>query len=147
MKTASKSNENRAELPRITDGEWTIMKVVWAHKTTTAKQVVDAIKGGNGMFRQVVLVEFPRKGIYAIGFLTNENKGRHELSEKTGKNLISIFMPFAPPTSGYIVFVPKEDCIFLEMSVSDGMKLVISGGVAAPEYPYIKHKTENSNKP
>lgn len=114
---------------------------------STAKQVVDAIKGGNGMFRQVVLVEFPRKGIYAIGFLTNENKGRHELSEKTGKNLISIFMPFAPPTSGYIVFVPKEDCIFLEMSVSDGMKLVISGGVAAPEYPYIKHKTENSNKP
>jgi uncharacterized membrane protein len=113
---------------------------------STAKQVVDAIKGGNGMFRQVVLVEFPRKGIYAIGFLTNENKGRNELSEKTGKNLISIFMPFAPPTSGYIVFVPKEDCIFLEMSVSDGMKLVISGGVAAPEYPYIKHKTENSNK-
>ncbi len=43
MKTASKSNENRAELPRITDGEWTIMKVVWAHKTTTAKQVVDAL--------------------------------------------------------------------------------------------------------
>ncbi len=113
---------------------------------STAKQVVDAIKGGNGMFRQVVLVEFPRKGIYAIGFLTNENKGRNELSEKTGKNLISIFMPFAPPTSGYIVFVPKEECIFLEMSVSDGMKLVISGGVAAPEYPYIKHKTENSNK-
>ena len=62
---------------------------------STAKQVVDAIKGGNGMFRQVVLVEFPRKGIYAIGFLTNENKGRNELSEKTGKNLISIFMPFA----------------------------------------------------
>jgi uncharacterized membrane protein len=112
---------------------------------STAKQVVDAIKGGNGMFRQVVLVEFPKNGLYTIGFLTNENKGRNELSEKTGKNLISVFMPFAPPTSGYIIFVPREDCIFLEMSVSDGMKLIISGGVAAPEYPYIKHKTENSN--
>lgn len=113
---------------------------------STAKQVVDALKGGNGMFRQVVLVEFPRKGVYAIGFLTNENKGRNEFSEKTGKNLISVFMPFAPPTSGYMVFVPKEECIFLEMSVSDGMKLIISGGVAAPEYPYIKNKIESSGK-
>jgi len=113
---------------------------------STAKQVVDAIKGGNGMFRQVVLIEFPRKGLYTIGFLTNENKGRNEFSEKTGKNLISVFMPFAPPTSGYIIFIPKEDCIFLEMSVSDGMKLVISGGVAAPEYPYVRNKIENPGK-
>lgn len=113
---------------------------------STAKQVVDAIKGGNGMFRQVVLVEFPRKGMYTIGFLTNENKARNESSEKTGKNLISVFMPFAPPTSGYIIFIPREECIFLEMSVSDGMKLIISGGVAAPEYPYNKHKIENSGK-
>jgi uncharacterized membrane protein len=85
--------------------------------------------------------------VYTIGFLTNENKGRNEFSEKTGKNLISVFMPFAPPTSGYIIFIPREDCIFLEMSVSDGMKLVISGGVAAPEYPYTKHKIENPDKP
>jgi uncharacterized membrane protein len=113
---------------------------------STAKQVVDAIKGGNGMFRQVVLVEFPRKGVYTIGFLTNENKGRNELSEKTGKKMISVFMPFAPPTSGYLIFVPREECIFLEMNVSDGMKLIISGGVAAPEYPYIKHKIENISK-
>jgi len=113
---------------------------------STAKQIIDAIKGGNGMFRQVVLVEFPKKGLYTIGFLTNENKGRNEMSEKTGKSLISVFMPFAPPTSGYIIFIPREDCIFLEMSVSDGMKLIISGGVAAPEYPYIKHKIENANK-
>ncbi len=113
---------------------------------STAKQVVDAIKGGNGMFRQVVLVEFPRKGLYTIGFLTNENKGVNELSEKTGKKMISVFMPFAPPTSGYLIFIPREDCIFLEMNVSDGMKLIISGGVAAPEYPYIKHKIENISK-
>ncbi|MFA6294534.1 MAG: DUF502 domain-containing protein [Victivallales bacterium] len=113
---------------------------------STAKQVVDAIKGGNGMFRQVVLVEFPKAGIYTIGFLTNENRGRNEFSEKTGKNLISVFMPFAPPTSGYIIFIPREDCIFLEMSVSDGMKLIISGGVAAPEYPYVKQKIENPGK-
>ena len=112
---------------------------------STAKQVVDALKGGNGMFRQVVLVEFPKKGIYTIGFLTNENKGVNELSEKTGKRLISVFLPFAPPTSGYVLFIPREDCIFLEMSVRDGMKLIISGGVAAPEYPYVKRKIENSD--
>lgn len=126
--------------------KWILEIPILSTVYSTAKQVVDAIKGGNGMFRQVVLVEFPKKGLYTIGFLTNENKGRNEFSEKTGKNLISVFMPFAPPTSGYIIFIPREDCIFLEMSVSDGMKLIISGGVAAPEYPYVKHKIENPDK-
>ena len=82
------------------------------------------------MFRKVVLIEYPRKGIYTIGFLTNENKEDWELSEKTGKDLISLFIPTTPnPTSGFLLFVPRKDCTFLDMKVSEGMKLVISGGV------------------
>ncbi|OGV39154.1 MAG: hypothetical protein A2X48_01480 [Lentisphaerae bacterium GWF2_49_21] len=111
---------------------------------STAKQVVDAMKGSEGgLFKKVVLVEYPRKGLYAMGFMTNENKSENELSIKTGTDLICVFMPFAPPTAGNLIFVPRSDCIFLEMRVSDGMKLIISGGVAAPEYPYKKAPPKN----
>lgn len=114
---------------------------------STAKQVVDAMKGGNGgLFKAVVLVEYPRKGLYVMGFLTNENKSRNEMSEKTGNDLICVFMPFAPPTAGFLFFVPRQDCTFLEMSVSDGMKLIISGGVAAPEYPYKPNSSHREEK-
>jgi uncharacterized membrane protein len=106
---------------------------------STAKQIVDAMKGGNGgLFKAVVLVEYPRKGLYVMAFMTNENKIKNEMSEKTGNDLICVFMPFAPPTAGFLIFVPRNDCIILEMSVSDGMKLIISGGVASPEYPHKK---------
>jgi len=114
---------------------------------STTKQVVDAMKGANGgLFKKVVLMEYPRKGSYAITFLTNENKTKNEMSEKTGKDLICLFMPFEPPTAGMLLFVPREDCIFLDMSVSDGMKLIISGGVASPEYPYQKSQSHTYEK-
>jgi uncharacterized membrane protein len=97
----------------------------------TSRQIGEALWTPKGnMFRQVVLVEYPRKGIYTIGFLTNENKKEWELSVKTNKQLLSIFIPTTPnPTSGFLLFIPREDCQFLDMKVSDGMKLVISGGV------------------
>jgi len=114
---------------------------------STAKQIVDAMKGGKGgLFKAVVLVEYPRKGLYVIAFLTNENKMKNEISEKTGSDLICVFMPFAPPTAGFMIFVPRNECTFLEMSVSDGMKLIISGGVASPEYPYKKSPSQISEK-
>ncbi len=114
---------------------------------STAKQVVDAMKGSKGgLFKQVVLFEYPRKGIYAIGFVTNENKSPNEMSTRTGNDLICVFIPFAPPTAGNLIFVPRTDCIFLEMSVSDGMKLIISGGVATPEYPYKTPDQKNEGK-
>jgi uncharacterized membrane protein len=81
------------------------------------------------MFRQVILFEYPRKGIWVIGFLTNENKSRFEVNEKSSGEMLSIFLPTTPnPTSGFLLFVPKKDCVFLDMTVAEGMRLVISGG-------------------
>ena len=101
---------------------------------STAQQVIDALRSpSGGMFRKVVLFEYPRKGLYVIGFLTNENSDDWELAKKTGKQLISVFLPTTPnPTSGFLLFVPREDCIMLDMGITEGMRLVISGGAVAP---------------
>ena len=112
--------------------EWLLLKVpILRSVYVTSRQIGEALWTPKGnMFRQVVLIEYPRKGIYTIGFLTNENKKDWELSAKTNKQLVSIFIPTTPnPTSGFLLFIPREDCQFLDMKVSDGMKLVISGGV------------------
>ncbi|AEA46206.1 DUF502 domain-containing protein [Archaeoglobus veneficus] len=75
----------------------------------------------------VVLVEYPRKGIYAIGFTTGTRMD--EAIEKTGKKLVNVFIPTSPnPTSGLVVLVPEEELIYLDMSVEDALRVVISGG-------------------
>ncbi|KPK39605.1 MAG: hypothetical protein AMJ78_08235 [Omnitrophica WOR_2 bacterium SM23_29] len=93
-----------------------------------------------GIFTRVVLVEFPRKGIYSIGFVTSEGKG--EVQSKTEEKVINVFIPTTPnPTSGYLLLVPEEELIKLDMSIANGMKLVISGGVVSlPETVSIKKK-------
>ncbi len=104
---------------------------------STCKQIGDTImssKSGN-MFRQVVLFEYPRKGCWAIGFLTNENTPENsEAARRLGKgNLISVFMPTTPnPTSGFLMLIPREECILLDMSVSDAMRLIVSCGAILP---------------
>ena len=104
---------------------------------STCKQIGDTImssKKGN-MFRQVVLIEYPRKGCYAIGFLTNENTPENsEVARRLGKgDLISVFMPTTPnPTSGFLMFIPRDECIMLDMSVSDAMRLIVSCGAILP---------------
>ena len=98
---------------------------------STIKQILNTIRSSNaGMFNKAVLFEYPKADVYVIGFITNYNKGGSEMNAKTGKELISIFLPTTPnPTSGFLLFVPKEKCIFLDMDISVAMKLVISGGV------------------
>ena len=104
---------------------------------STCKQIGDTImssKKGN-MFQQVVLIEYPRKGSYAIGFMTNENTEENsEVARMLGKgDLISVFMPTTPnPTSGFLMFIPRDECILLEMSVSDAMRLIVSCGAILP---------------
>lgn len=100
----------------------------------TVKQVVDAFCGRQQKaFRQVVLLEYPRKGVYAIAFLTGETRG--EAEKKIGKQLVNIFLPTTPnPTSGFFLLVPKEELIFLDMPVEDGIKMVVSGGIVTPPY-------------
>lgn len=99
----------------------------------TIREIADAFGGGRrGAFSRVVLLEWPRKGLYAIGFVTSEGKG--EVQEKTPEHIVNVFVPTTPnPTSGYLILASKEALIPLEMSVEDGMRLVISGGVVGPQ--------------
>ena len=83
---------------------------------------------------KVVLVEFPHKGTYTIGFLTSKVRG--DLQAKFSEELWSVFVPTTPnPTSGFLLMLPKRDIIEMEMSVGEGMKMVISGGTVVPPVP------------
>ena len=104
---------------------------------STCKQIGDTIMSSKkgSMFRQVVLIEYPRKGCYAIAFMTNENTPENsEAARKLGKgDLISVFMPTTPnPTSGFLMLIPREECIMLDMSVSEAMRLIVSCGAIQP---------------
>tara|TARA_B100001248_G_scaffold261773_1_gene254195 strand:- start:3466 stop:4140 length:675 start_codon:yes stop_codon:yes gene_type:complete len=104
------------------------IKVVY----NTVKQIVDTFgKENRAVFQEVVLVHYPRKNVYALGFLTNKAKG--EVQEKTGQVVVNVFIPTTPnPTSGFLLMLPEEDVVHLDMSVADGMKLIISGGAVVP---------------
>lgn len=101
---------------------------------TGAKQVVTTIaKADTKAFRKVVLVEFPRKGIYSLGFITGYTEG--EVQELTNAKLVNVFVPTTPnPTSGFLVFVANEEIIELTMTIEDGIKFIISVGIVTPEY-------------
>ena len=92
----------------------------------TVKQIVETFSTQNrNLFSKVVLVQFPRAGVYTIGFLTNRTQG--EPQAKTGEKLWSVFVPTTPnPTSGFLLLLPPQEIIELEMSVGDGMKMVSS---------------------
>lgn len=84
-------------------------------------------------FKQVVLFEYPRRGIYSVGFVTSEQ--HPEASAKIGRKMVGVFVPTTPnPTSGFLLVVPEDDVIPMEMSVADGIKYVISLGSVTPEY-------------
>ncbi|NBB71974.1 MAG: DUF502 domain-containing protein [Alphaproteobacteria bacterium] len=99
----------------------------------TLKQIFETVFSHSSQsFREVVLIEYPRRGIWAIGFLTGTTRG--EIQERVEPKLLNIFLPTTPnPTSGFLLFVPKEDVLHLDMSVEDGIKMVISSGIVAPE--------------
>jgi uncharacterized membrane protein len=97
------------------------------------KQLSEAIFLNQGKhFQQVVLLEFPRPGFFSVGFSAGPARG--ELEEKAGDRLWNVFVPCTPnPTTGYYVLVPERELTFLKMSVEDAFKLIISGGMIAPE--------------
>ena len=99
------------------------------------KQIAETVfSQSNNSFERACLVEYPRKGIWAVAFVSTKTKG--EVSEKIGKNkeLFSIFLPTTPnPTSGFLLFLPEKDIIFLDMTVEDAAKLVISAGLVTPK--------------
>ncbi len=82
----------------------------------------------NIAFKQVVVVEYPRKGIYTVGFLTNESPKK--ISEKINESLCNVFIPTTPsPLTGFVILVPKKDLIYPEITVEEAIKLIVSGGV------------------
>ena len=97
------------------------------------KQVFETFFSGKKQsFNQVVLLEYPRKDIWVLGFVSAETGG--EIKRKIKNKVLNVFVPTTPnPTSGFLIFVPEKDVIKLKMSVEDGLKLVISCGIVAPE--------------
>ncbi len=96
------------------------------------KQVADTVLAADRQgFRKVVLVEYPRRGIWSVGFVTGVSQG--EVQRLTEQRMINVFMPTTPnPTSGYYILVPEADAKELNMTVDEAFKLIISGGMVAP---------------
>lgn len=97
------------------------------------KQLTESVFSGKGeSFRKVVLVEYPRQGLWTVAFLTGEAQGEAQL--KTGQDVVNIYVPTTPnPTSGFFLVVPRKDVIELDMSVDDGLKMILSVGVVVPD--------------
>ena len=82
--------------------------------------------------KSVVLVEYPRKGSWAVGFATQENTG--EIASKTNKDLVNVFVPTTPnPTSGFLLMFPKDEIIYLDMSFEEASKFIVSAGTSNPK--------------
>ena len=91
--------------------------------------MTDSFREQEGNKKSVVLVEYPRKDVWAVGFATKENKG--EMSEKTNKKLINVFVPTTPnPTSGFLLMFPIEDVIYLNMTFEEASKFIVSAGTS-----------------
>ena len=110
------------------------------------KQIMEAVLATDAKsFRKVLLIEYPRKGVWSLAFMTSDKLG--EVQAKTAVALISVFIPTTPnPTSGFILMVPKDDVIELDMAVEDGLKMIISLGVAVPPWQKEQLVTEQSDK-
>lgn len=106
-----------------------------------AKQLIEALAVPNiKAFKEVVMIEYPRKGIFVIGFATTQTKLIS--ADKGEKRLIGVYIPSTPtPMTGAIVFLPEEEVVSLDMPVEDGIKLIVSGGIVAP------HEISQVNKP
>jgi len=97
------------------------------------KQFVDAVFSDRGQsFKKAVLIEYPRKGLYSIAFVTGVSRG--EVQTKTSQRCVNVFIPTTPnPTSGFYIMVPEGDMIGLDMTVEEAFTLIISGGIVSPE--------------
>lgn len=106
----------------------------------SVKQIVETFgKDNRAVFKAVVLIEYPRKDCWVLGFLTGDASSDTE--DVVGKKLSNIFVPTTPnPTSGFLLLVPREEVHFLKMSVGDGMKMLISGGAVVPPKKKIQNR-------
>ena len=94
-------------------------------------QMTESFSGKDNTKKSVVLIEYPRKGTWAVGFATKKNKS--EISKKTEKNLINVFVPTTPnPTSGFLLMFPEDEVIYLDMTFEEASKFIVSAGTSNP---------------
>ena len=92
-------------------------------------QLTESFTKSEGIKKSVVILEYPRKGIWVVGFATKENKG--EISKKTNEELVNIFVPTTPnPTSGFLLMLPKKDLIYLDMTFEEASRFIVSAGTS-----------------
>ncbi len=106
------------------------------------KQIFETVMASKSQaFRECVLIEYPRKGIWSIGFLTGVTQG--EVQNLTDDEVLNVFLPTTPnPTSGFLLFVPRKDVYFLGMSVEEGIKMIMSAGILTPTEGMIKKEAD-----
>lgn len=112
------------------------------------KQVLEAVLAADGKsFRKVLLVEYPRKGVWSLAFMTSSDLG--EVQEKTAGDVVSVFIPTTPnPTSGFVLMVQRSEVIEMDMTIEEGLKMIISMGVVVPKFNKDKLiKDTNIDKP
>ncbi|MFO1059355.1 MAG: DUF502 domain-containing protein [Dongiaceae bacterium] len=98
---------------------------------STVKQIVETVLANRTAFREVVLLEYPRRGTWSLGFITGTVQG--EAQNVSDEEMVSVVIPTVPlPTAGYLVFLPRSEVVVLDMTVEEGMKMAISGGIVAP---------------
>lgn len=104
------------------------------------KQILETVLANQSdAFRECVLVEYPRKGVWAIGFVTGTTQG--EVQGRIHEETVNVFLPTTPnPTSGFLLFLRREDLTFLDMSVEEGIKMVISAGIVVPPDPLKRER-------
>lgn len=104
------------------------------------KQIAQAVLEQNSnSFKDVGMIEYPRKGIWSLCFITGGTQG--EVQTKTDNDVVNVFVPTTPnPTSGFLLFIPRKEIIILDMAVEEGIKMVVSAGIVTP-----KHKKKNGN--
>ena len=97
-------------------------------------------------FKKVLLIEYPRPGLYSLCFLTSENP--REVQHRTGEEVVTVFLPTTPnPTSGFMLFVPRKDIVELDMAVDDALKLIISLGVVVPKWSALHPESSLAEPP
>lgn len=115
-------------------GDWIVKKIPLISTVySLLKKVFETfLSDSTSAFSKVVLLEYPRKGIWILGLVSTDTAG--EVKDVLQQDMVNVFIPTTPnPTSGFLIFVPKKDVVFLNMSVEEALKFIISGGIVAPD--------------
>lgn len=119
------------QLIRLGEGMVTGIPIIRSVYGATRQIVQTVMSQQRNAFREVVLFEYPRRGSWALGFITGVTEG--EVQNVTTEDTVNVFLPTTPnPTSGYLLFIPRRELVVLEMTVEEGIKMIISGGIVTP---------------